>query len=354
MKNPLQVLNNIQLGKPNSVLVFHHDGFKLSGAIVHAGITGQEIQSMGSSSAIDFSTAIAEVLEQIKTKGNGKVPKKAVLISASAISALIDLPINPENPRSPQQMNELVRWELEPLFAQQNERWSIGALLMGRGYLAQNKRADVMVEVLARNAASNQRMTARFGEVAQSLGLLTREQIDECLALQERLVQFDDDTFCGWVPQKTGDEVDIDNDVPRYPWLASGMADGLRKHWVKACRRNNLFLTAIYPSLGVGFELLQMAERDELYVDLQQEDFVVMRGQPGSLRTYRVETGHDGDISPEQVLGLCHEEMRPDLSRITLNADDDVFASLSTVLADRLEREVVAPDQHHDLGVGSV
>ncbi len=344
MKNPITILNNIQLGKPNNLLVLHHDGFVLEGVVVHAGLTGQEIQASGSSRAIDWVTAVGEVLEQIKTAGIKKPPKKAILVTASAMSALIDLPVNPERPRAPEQMREMVRWELEPLFAQQHERWCIGSLLMGRGYLEQEKRAEVMSEVLARNAASNNRMTVRFGEVAQGLGFVTRTHIDECLSLQERLIQLDDEACCGWAAQKLPEDFEIDDEAPRYPWLATGIGDNLRKLWVKACQRHKLFLQAIYPSLGVGFESLDTSDnREELYIDIQQEQFAVLRGLPGALRTYRVEDAQDGEIIPEQIAGLCHEEMRPDITRITLNAAQARFDVVAPMLQQRMERPVVPP-----------
>lgn len=144
MKNPLAILNNIQLGKPNSIMVLHHTGFDLSGSVISSGLSGAEILASGYSNATDAKTAVAEVIAQIKSNGVKKIPKKAVLVSAAALAALVDLPVRPSKPRTDEQMRELVRWELEPSFARQNERWSIGALMMGRKYLKQDKRAQIM------------------------------------------------------------------------------------------------------------------------------------------------------------------------------------------------------------------
>lgn len=343
MKNPIAILNNIQLGKPNTLLVLHHDGFAVEGAVVHAGLLGQEVQASARSRAIDWTTAVSEIIDELKKAGVKKMPKKAILVSASAIAALIDLPVSPERPRTPDQMRELVRWELEPLFTQQHDHWSIGALLMGRGYLSQEQRAHVMSEVLSRNAASNNRMTQRFGEVVQSLDYATRAHIDECLELQERLVQLDDEAYCGWAAQALPEDSEIDEEAPRYPWLASGIGDNVRRLWVKACQRNKLVLHAIYPSLGVGFESLgKGGGREELLVDIQQEQFAVVRGQPGAMRAYRVGDAIDGEVVPEQVTGLCHEEMRPDIKRIVLNATGAVYAPIAALLEERMERPVIA------------
>ncbi|MDZ7753600.1 MAG: hypothetical protein U5S82_18635 [Gammaproteobacteria bacterium] len=348
MKNPITILNNIQLGKPNNLLVLHHDGYTLEGAVVHAGLMDQEVQASGASRALDWVTAVGEVLERIRSAGVKKPPRKAILVSGSALSALLDLPVNPERPRPPEQMRELVRWELEPLFAQHHERWCIGSLLMGRGYLTQQQRAEVMREALARNAASNNRLTVRFGEVAQNLGHVKRAHIDEGLALQEKLVQLDDEVFCGWAAQRMPEDFEIDDEAPRYPWLASGIGDGLRRQWVKACQRNKLYLTAIYPALGCGFGTLEHTEnREELYIDVHQEQVAVLRGLPGALRAYRVENTHDGAPAPEQIAGLCQEELRPDIGRVLLNAPPATFETLAPLLAERLDRSVVNPVEAH-------
>ncbi len=342
MKNPLTALNNIQIGKPQSLLVLHHDGFSLTGAVVHAGLGALHIQARGRSVAIELPSAVAEVVAQIKESGLAKLPKKAVLISVSAISALLELPVDPQKPRPDAQMHELVRWELESLFANHNQRWCIGALLMGRGHLTAAQREQVVEGVLAGNAASNHRLTVRFGEEAQRLGFVNREQIDVCLALQEKLVQFDDETQCGWTAQQAVDDFDedVDEQLPRYPWLVCGIAQGQRKAWVRACDRNKLFLSAIYPALGAGFQNLPDA-REQLFVHVQQEEFVVMRGSPGALRSYRVELSKNGLADPVQVVDLCFEEMRPDITHIYLNYSGAGSTLLQEQLAERLEREVV-------------
>ena len=349
MKNPVAALDSITIGKPQNVLVFHHDGFTLAGALVHAGIVGGSVTTEGWSRAVDFSTAVGEVLSQVRAAGVRRPPRHAVLVSASAIAALVDLPVDPQRPRPPAQMSELVRWELEPLFTQSTERWSIGALLMGRGYLDAPTRSDVMAEALSRNAAANQRITARFGEVAVSLGHVRREQNDACLALQERLVQLDEDLVCGWWPQRLEPD-DEDGGDRRHSWFVSGIGDGLRRHWVRAFERNGIFLDTIYPALGAGFQSTAGgAGRERLYVDVQQEQFVVMRGRPGALRAYRVESLVDGGVNPAQVCGLCLEELRPDLEEILVNAPSADVGALRQSIADASKRpvhEAVSDNMH--------
>ena len=57
------------------------------------------------------------------------MPKTVALVSANAVNAIVDLPVTPDKSRPKAQMNEMVRWELEPHMAQQNELWMIGAIV---------------------------------------------------------------------------------------------------------------------------------------------------------------------------------------------------------------------------------
>ncbi|MCG8428270.1 MAG: hypothetical protein MI754_13025 [Chromatiales bacterium] len=335
--NFLARLSNIKMGAPGSQLVFETDGFTLFGALAHAGVASLELEAVAASGAVEFSTAVGEVLTQLKAQTKKKLPKKAVLVTPSAIITLLELPVDPAKPRTKAQMSELVRWELEPLFAQQNEIWSIGALLMGRGYLSAEQRRAIVAEMELRAGPGSGRSTVRFGEVALDLGYINREQIDECLALQEKLVLFDDEVISGWAPQ----QVQSDEEREQFYWLAAGVGDGMRKQWVNAFRKHGIFLRWIYPQLGSAFGMLDSAgDRDHMLVDIRQEQFAVLRGRPGSLVALRIEACRDGQASPDDCSGLCHEQMRPDIETVHLAVADALYEQVSQGLSRRLERDV--------------
>ncbi len=336
-KTIFERLNGVKVGAPGSLLVFETTGFALYGALAHAGISSMEFEAVGVSQALEFASAVGEVLEQIRTQTKKRLPKKAVLITASAISALLELPVNPEKPRSTPQMSELVRWELESLFGQQSEIWSIGALLMGRGYINAEQRREIQAELAMRNESGTERAKARFGELAQDLGYATREQIDACLALQEKLVLFDDEVVSGWAAQGQLEEEQTEH----FPWLAVGIGDATRKQWAKAFRKQGIFLAWIYPHLGAGLGLVA-EEREQMLVDIRQEQFAVLRGRPGSLASLRIESCQEGLANPDECAGLCHEQMRPDINRLYLSTQAALFGQISTGLGQRLQREVSA------------
>ena len=340
IKNILERLNNIKVGAPGSLLVFETDGFLLYGVLAHAGVTALEFEAVGQSRATEFSTAVGEVLEQLRSQVRKRLPKKAALITPSAVVALLDLPVNPEKPRPKAQMSELVRWELEPIFAQQNEIWSIGALLMGRGYIDAAQRREIVTELELRGGSGAGRSTVRFGEAALDLGFATREQIDECLALQEGLVLFDDEVVSGWSPQAVTQEEERE----QFSWLAVGVGDAMRKQWVAAFRRHGVFLRWIYPQLGTAFAAVEPVsdERDQMLVDIRQEQFVVARGWPGGLTSLRVASCRDGQANPDECAGLCHEQMRPDINKVHLAVADKLYEMISSGVERRVEREITA------------
>lgn len=333
-------LNNINVGKPGTVLVFHADGYNLHGALVHAGLSGQQVQAAASSAAIDCHNAVAEVAARLKQQGIKKLPRKVALVTSSAISALVELPVKADSPRTSGQMQELVRWELEPLYARQNEQWRIGGMLMGRGHLDQQQRQNVAEEYATQNMQHGGHWSTRFGELAVDMGYVTQEQIEECLTLQERLVNLDDEIVCGWSPQEGEDDPDID--AIQTPWLVAGVGRDYLQSWAKAFRRNSMTLEWIYPALGAGFANLEIqAGSDVIYVDVGQEQMTVMHGRPGAVSNVRTEMLSEGRVLAEQIAGFCRDESGADTGKVYLNGSGSLLSELQHTLAPLLPQEVI-------------
>ena len=329
-KKFLARLDSIQLGKPQSLLVFETTGFTLYGALFRSGFSASTTpEAVASSRAIDFATAVAEILEQLGEQSKKKLPKTAVLITPSAASGLIFLPVNPEEPQPRAQMNELVRWEIEPMFARQNGIWFIGALLMGREYITADERKEI---------AAGAGPDIRFGNEACDLGYATREQVDECLKLQESLALFDDDVASDWVPQSGAGEQGDDDGM--FTWYGIGLGESMRKQWVKAFDRQKISLDWVYPQFGLVANTIPDSEREWMLVDIRQEQFAVLRGQAGKLSSMRVESWQDGQVSGESIAELCREEIRSDIQEIYLLSDDRVYEDISAMLGKVLRRDI--------------
>jgi len=330
-------------GRPRALLAIHHDGFSVQLAWLRPAGRGHALLASARSDAIELADALAEGVERLRSGARARLPRRAVLITATAFAALLRLPVAADRPRPAAQMAELARWDLEPLFAQQAQRWSLGALLMGRGHLDAGARAEAARAVHEHDASSTARMTVRFGEAAEQLGHVERPAVEVCLALQERLVRVDDELVCACVAQAPHDDPEPpqEGEGAGGLWLACGMAQALRREWLRACERSGLDLVAIHPSLGTGFGALAHERgRDTLYLDVEQEEFALVRGRTRGLAAYRVERIADGMLDETALVEACREELRPSVGRVVVNAAPALAARLRATLAPALRREV--------------
>ncbi|MEM7173105.1 MAG: hypothetical protein AAF530_23280, partial [Pseudomonadota bacterium] len=232
--------------------------------------------------------------------------------------------------------------------AQQNEVWMIGAIMEGRGLLTRDQRHEIAVD-LETSSAGGKRVI-RFGEMAVEKGFVTRDQLDECLMLREKLVVADDDIACGWQPF---DLEDVDGSI-RVSWYVCGIGETIRRQWAAAFSRNGLRLAWIYPLTGTAFAALDSlieADTQRILIHVQQELLCCIRGQADKIISFRCERRSSRHIEDDPCMGICQEEMRPGIDRIYLQADDTSFA---TLIGDRLGRDVVPlPDGNASiLGAG--
>ena len=346
LKNFLPALTGTQ----GSWLVFESDGFTLSGAVIIQEKPLPVIRAKASSRNIDFSAAVTEIVDALK-KSVGKIPNRAALIAPGIVSAMLDLPVDPRSPRSDDQMQEMVRWELEPLFAQQNELWRLGAVLMGRGLITAKQRQEILVDLELSTSAGGGRQLRRFGEIAIEKGYVDRAELDQCLLLHETLVMVDDDILCGWQPQVI---TDVDG-TERYVWYACGMGMGQRKKWVKAFERNNIRLIWLYPMVGSCFPALHVGEdsaQERILIAAYQEQIACIRGTSRHVVSMTVESRSGQDITVEDCINICHEHLRPGIENINVYGIDP---SVSAELSSRLERKIqtISPESSGLVGVAA-
>jgi hypothetical protein len=240
------------IGKPSSLLVCETDGLFLRGAVLARSGSEITIQYSAQSKLPGLEDAIHEVIDRLRAQGwKGS---KAVLLTPGVVPALLELPVDPAKPRPPEQMEELVRWEMEPLLMQHASLWSMSRILVGMGYLTETQaravadaqqgrgRPDNGVEVYAYRG---------FGDFALELGYITREQLDECQLRQEWLKSDSDEIACGWAPQ-----VVTKGEGYGHRWMASAVNRALMSRWVSVFSRHGVKLQAMYPLAASAAALL--------------------------------------------------------------------------------------------------
>ncbi len=323
------------------ILVIATDGCTATGAVIRY-VDGQrlEIEALAISRALKFETVAEAIIADLKAQG-GSIPKQAILLTAGMLPAVLELPVAANKALPVDQMMEMIHWELEPLFAQQNALWSIGSLLSGRGYLADAQRRELLeahkaVQTASRAPGGSRLAAARFGELAIEKGYVSDEQVEECLALQEELQMTDADMLIGWHPVAVGPG----RDSGQSAWLCAGISPALRTRWVDALEHVGLHMLWIYPLAGAT---APFAALSGLSVALELHPLlgVCYRRKDGALAQLSYRQFTDTTLSIGEVLLLIQPTLRPDDRQISVYSGKDWEPALAETLSIELKREIV-------------
>lgn len=341
--------------RPRSVLACLYDGVRFRADIVTRKGGIAETVATAESSSVEPNAALAEALSRLSAQ-NHTLPKEACLVTPQVSVALLDLPVDPDRRRPHAQMQELVRWEMEAVAGQQAAFARIGRLLEGRGYMTAEQRADIVAEQAAA-AAERGGKRARFGDLAFEAGYVTREQIDECLRIQETLLVIDDDVASAWVPQRIADE----DGVERTAWYAASVARTVRLTWDDAFRGNGLALRGLYPVSGTLLATLESPsgeEGEKLLIELFDGGVVVTRADGPTVTDMRAEPEPPAPVE-DALAAIVQEEGLDPAADIWLSARDETLAGrLSDTLGRAVDRvpdgiDAVGGAAVHALGAGA-
>ncbi len=322
-----------------SKLVFVFNGFYWAAAVVATQSKEVKIEASATSQLADNRAAIGELIKQLSTQVK-RLPKQAVLFTSGVVTGLLDLPVDAKKPRPPAQMQELIRWELENFVADYNELWSLGALLTGRGYISSEQRHEIAVELEIRRSASENRGLTRYGEIAIELGLANREQIDECLLLQEKTVSHDESLICGWQLQPV---VDSDGNES-HAWLCCAISEQKRQQWLTLFQKEAIQLQWIHPLSLVSLPIITAQPdpiNETLVLEQHPEQLIAYRLVNGRVANFQVEKNDKGDLCIDRCCALLSELLRPEISTLYLHVYSADNAVLQAQLATRLGREVI-------------
>lgn len=379
-KKVIRLLDGLKLGGPRSIIVFEFTGFELYGAVCSIEITGKiRVGPWGVSRAPDLTEAVGQVLACIskgeqdvgtggkagsgfgrlsrlfrqkrgpiaknrnrdtsrsspvrsRKTGRIKLPRDAVLVAFNAGSGLSYLPVDPLSPLSREKMERLLQWDMEDAYARQNSQMTIGALLMGRGCIDSRQRKEI---------ASLIDGSVQFGQKAVELGYVTREELDQCLQIQDATVRFDDEIIGRWAPQRIKVDADPEDEAERlFPWLYASCGVQMRRAWRKAFGCHGINLMRIYPQAGPP--VLSVPEDDPngpwILVETRQEQTILYKGLKGALDTLRIEPNPEGVLVPENLAAMCQEEKNPEITRIYLAGGNRELAdSISKITGKHVE-----------------
>lgn len=333
------------LGGPSSVLVCETDGFHLRGAVISRSADKLKIDLSAKSEATEYRVAVNELVSELR--GKGWRGHEVILLSPAVFSTLIELPIAPKQQRNPLQMQELIRWELEPLLMQHATVWSAGQILLALGYMTEAQVANVLERQQGKQQSGlgdghgGMYSFRRFGELAMDMGFITQSQLDDCLAKQSWLHAESDDFSCGWVPQaplNIEENYHVNAETGIYPWLVSGANAGMMRQWESAFATQKVTLLELYPLVGCTVELMESTTHNILLESLH-----------GLVGGIRLEAGAVATIKTQQSkliseLDAClesyHGLVTPDVQQVWLATSSDTAKNLVAQFSEMIGREV--------------
>jgi hypothetical protein len=328
------LLSRIKPESGNHIWAVRFNGYAWCSSVIAKGKHGFSVVASARSNQLDHVSAIAEMQKVISQQTS--CPKTAVLIAPGLAVSLLDLPVEPDKPRHTSQMKELVRWELDNLVGEISDQYTIGAVLVGRGYLNQEQRQNVAIELEIQRSAARGGGLTRFGDIAIQLGFIQRDQLDEALAIQEKLVHLEVTLECNWQLHLHTE----DDGQQTYGWLAVGVSRTKRDQWATAFKKNGVKLKGIFPITGALMPTLAAnKEAHRLCVEIHDERWVSYRIINGVVVSYRESANTATEITADNLVEQCADQLRPGLNDIII-AGNDVSSALCAEFAQRLDRSV--------------
>lgn len=328
--------------KSSFLLVCETDGFSLRGAVLSR--SGNEVTVVHSaqSRAPGMDEAVAELVGRLKSAGwrGGK----AVLLTPGVVPALLELPVDPKKPRPVEQMEDLVRWEMEPMLMQHTTLWSVGRILVGLGYLTEEQARAVIDMQQGRGKPGGAEADLeiysfkRFGDLAIELGYIERKQLDECLVRQEWLKTDGEDTACGWVAQDNPAHAE---NPGSHRWLTCAVSRALMQRWTAVFSRQGVRLQGLYPLAGCAATMLGEGDASRLLLESHAGLVTATNILSGSITGFHMQQASlSGPL--EACLEAYHALTPPEPETIWLAAVKEESGDLPAQLEQMLGREVRA------------
>lgn len=249
----------------NQLMVCEWDAQVLSATVFTR--KGKTLQVFAKSEAdeLDPSKAFAAVLKDLRSQG--WQDKQMVMLTPSAMSAIVELPVSPKKPKTIEQMHELVRWEIEPLLMQHQSQWTLGHLMESRELLTSEQVTEI--NTAQKRAAQtiggvrpDRKSLKRFGEMAMEMGFVTREQVQPLFVVQDWLRGEEDIVQCGWSAQG-----EVEDAPGVWNWQVFAAYASTLSHWSALAESHHLQLLGVMPLTGNSLGLFKSNDKSSLLIE---------------------------------------------------------------------------------------
>lgn len=280
----------------------------------------------------DPDRVLPALLQRLRDQGL-RPPRRLALSLAGAVLGTADLPVDPQRPRAPSQMGEMVRYEVEPAVAAHNSLWSVGEVLAARGALDAATRARI-ASGLARGQVNEFGDPLRFGELGMAQQWLERHALDEALAAQQDLQVLDTELACGW-----HGELLRDAQGHRTPhWRLAAMSQALRERWLVAAKGQGLRLLGLWPSAGLSLLHAAAPAGTTLALEVLPEQLLALRLVDARVAGWRSEPRQERTLNASLLADVLAEWQVEPLTEVLLVVADGGEAEPLAAALQRLLR----------------
>lgn len=260
------IIEKLRNLKQRSLLVCEWDSRVLRGYVFNRVGKKLHVTAQSEVEGLSPELAIKELQETLREQGwRGK---QVIVLSPSTMSTIVELPISPKKPKPIEQMQELVRWEVEPILMQHQSQWTLGFLLESHGFIT----AEQANEIQALQKRQTQGIGAlkgvdrtpskRFGELALDMGFATQEQVQSLFVAQDWLRTEEDEVTCGWSPQG-----EVDDAPGVWNWLVTATFKSSLRKWQEVCEDNHLQLLGMMPLTGNCLALFEQQDKSAILLE---------------------------------------------------------------------------------------
>jgi len=260
--------------------------------------------------------ALAPLLRLLRGSGQ-PMPRQVALVTASALLAQVDLPVDPRQPRPPLQMLEMARYEAEPAAATHDAIWSVGEVLVAREAL-EPAVADAIQQALDQAVRNDRGDLLEFDEDCLARSGLDRAALDRALEAQQELQIHHRELACGW----HGGTVRDAQGHRGSHWRVAAMAQAARARWREALKAQRLRLKGIWPRTGLAALDGAVAVGTTLVLELSSEQSTALRLVDGRVAGLRSEPRNGLPIEPALMLELLAEWLSEPVAEIVLVVSD--------------------------------
>ncbi|MCX4189163.1 hypothetical protein [Methylophaga sp. OBS3] len=339
VKTRLSAIRNKQL------MVCEWDTHRISGTVFNRKGKTIGVVASAESDLIDPSDAFADVVHNLRQ--NGWEGRQVVVLTPSAMSTVVELPVSPKKPKPIPQMHELVRWEVEPLLMQHQSQWTLGQLMEARGLLTSEQVSEIQnAQKKAAQAIGGVRpdrnSLKRFGDLAFDMGYVTQEQVQSLFVLQEWLRGEEDVVQCGWSAQG-----EVDDAPGVWNWLVTATYASSIQRWESLLASHHLSLIGLMPLTGNSVGLMRNNDKASLLIDVTAPITSVTKiNKQHKVESVRYFINRSASML-EACLEVYHAENTHQHPAINLAASASQSSELATTFSAAIGHDVnLVPDQN--------